>query len=34
MEIITERPDWFNKALEVDHASDFVDVCGAKVHYM
>ena len=34
MEIIHERPDWFNKALEVKHISDFAKVAGAKVHYM
>ncbi len=34
MEIITEKPEWFIKALTVKHKSDFVKVSGADIHYM
>ena len=34
MERIKERPKWFIDALEADHQNGFVDVSGAKVHFM
>ena len=34
MAIIQEKPDWFNAALSVEHKSAFVEIKGAKVHYL
>ena len=34
MEIVKEQPQWFRKALEVNHKSDFAEISGAKVHFM
>ena len=34
MEIVKEQPEWFRKALEVNHKSDFAEISGAKVHFM
>ena len=34
MDVITEQPQWFKDALEKDHRDDFMEVDGAKIHYM
>ena len=34
MEVVKEQPQWFKDALAVDHRDDFVQVSGAKIHFM
>ena len=34
MEIVKEQPQWFKDALAADHRDDFVQVSGAKIHFM
>ena len=34
MELITTNPDWFDKALNTEHKSKFVEVNGARMEYM
>ena len=34
MEVVKEQPQWFKGALAVDHRDDFVQVSGAKIHFM
>ena len=34
MELITTNPDWFDKALNTEHKSKFVEVNGARIEYM
>ena len=34
MEVITEQPQWFKDALARDHRDDFIEVDGAKIHFM
>ena len=34
MELITERPQWFKDALEVEHKSSKVNINGADIHFL
>ena len=34
MNKIIEQPEWFSQAIQVDHISNYVEVNGAKVHYL
>ena len=34
MEVVKKQPQWFKDALAVDHRDDFVEVSGAKIHFM
>jgi len=34
MEVVKKQPQWFKDALAVDHRDDFVQVSGAKIHFM
>ena len=34
MDVITEQPKWFKDALAKDHRDDFIEVDGAKIHFM
>ena len=33
-QVVTERPEWFERALAVPYTEDFVTVDGTKVHYL
>ena len=34
MDVITEQPKWFKDALAIDHRDDFIEVDGAKIHFI
>ena len=34
MELVTERPQWFKDALEIEHKSSTVNIDGADIHFL
>ena len=34
MKKILKQPEWFSKAVAEDHVSEFIEIDGAKVHYL